>query len=174
MDRRAATARWAVASLSLLLGACASIGPLATAQMPLTLAGTVRDANGPIADAEIHLTAYDDDRCVLVARSTAPPSDADRQTLRGCVRPRGEATTDEAGRYTFANVPPGPYDVMITWTLRPGQPVPNDPVFQQGPYAIVIVTNRDGTWTVTARSEIVALPDHWDAIQDLTFQPPAR
>jgi hypothetical protein len=103
-----------------------------------------------------------------------PPSQEDRQALRECVRPLGEAVTDEAGRYTFANVRPGSYDVTITWTLRAGQPVPSDPVFQQGPYAVVIVRNREGTWTVTARSEVVALPDQWHTLQDFTFQPPAR
>ena len=164
--------RWTAACLIVLLGGCGRLAPLATAPMPLTLAGTVRDAGGPIAGAQVQLTAYENDRCVLLARIAAPQSEQDRQALRACVRPLGEATTDEAGRYTFANVHPGSYDVTITWTLRPGQPVPNDPVFQQGPYAIVIVTNRNGTWTVTARSEIAALPDQWHAIQDFTFQPP--
>ena len=64
--------------------------------------------------------------------------------------------------------------MTITWTLRSGQAVPPDPIFQQGAYAVVIVRNREGTWTVTARSEIVALPDRWDALQDFAFQPPAR
>jgi hypothetical protein len=156
----------------LLLGACSGTGPLATARMPLTLAGTVRDADGPIVGAHVQLTAYQGERCVQLAQSPTPPSDADQQALRACVNPLGEATTDEAGRYTFANVPPGSYDVAIVWTLRSSQPVPADPVFLQGPYAIVIVRNPDATWTVAARSEIISLPDQWAAIQDFTFQPP--
>jgi hypothetical protein len=157
-----------------LLGGCGSLAPLATAPMPATLAGTVRDAGGPIVAARVRLTAYEDDRCVALARSAASPSEEDRQALRECARPFGEAVSDEAGRYTFANVRPGSYDVTIAWTLRPGQAVPGDPIFQQGAYAVVIVRNREGTWSVTARSEIVALPDRWDAIQDFTLQPPAR
>ena len=152
-----------------LVVACGCVAP---SPMPLTVAGTVRDANGPIAEADVRLTAYENDRCVQLARSAASPSKEDREALRVCARSLGEANTDEAGRYTFANVSPGQYDITIIWTLRPGQVVPADPVFQQGQYAIVIVTNRDGTWTVTARSEIVALPDQWDTIQDFTFQPP--
>ena len=142
--------------------------------MPATLAGTVRDAGGPVAGARVRLTAYENDRCIALARSAVPPSQEERQALRACVRALDAVVSDEAGRYTFANVRPGSYDLTITWTLRPGQAVPADPIFQQGAYAIVIVRNRDGTWTVTARSEIVALPDQWDAIQDFTFQPPAR
>lgn len=165
---------WAAAGLTLLLGGCGSLAPLVTAPMPLTIAGTVRDADGPIVGARVQLTAYEDDRCVSLARSATPPPEPDRQTLRDCARPVGEAVADEAGRYTFANVRPGSYDVTITWALRPGQAVPGDPIFQQGAYAVVIVRNRDGTWTATARSEIVALPDQWDTVQDFTLQPPAR
>jgi hypothetical protein len=171
---RAVAAHVVAVSLTLLLGGCGSLGPLATAPMPLTLAGTVRDAGGPIAGAHVRLTAYEHDRCVALARSAAPPSEQDRQVLRECATPFGEAISDEAGRYTFANVRPAAYDLTITWALRPGQPVPADPIFQQGEYAVVIVRNREGTWTVTARSEIVALPDRWDTLQDFTFQPPAR
>jgi hypothetical protein len=159
------------ACLTLLLSACGSLGP---SPIPLTVAGTVHDADGPIAGAHVRLTAYENDRCVLLARSAAPPSQQDRQALRECARAVGEAVTDEAGRYAFANVRPGAYDVTITWTLRPDQAVPGDPIFDQGSYAVVIVRNRDETWTPTARSVIVALPDQWDAIQDFTFQPPAR
>jgi hypothetical protein len=172
---RVAIARCVAACLTLLLSACGSTGPLAQAPMPLTLAGTVRDTvGGPIAGAEVALTAYADDRCVRLAQSSAPPSDEDRQTLRSCMKLADTTATYEAGRYVFANVTPGSYDVAITWTLRPGQPVPRDPVFEQGDYAVVIVTNRDGTWTVTARSEIVALPGGWTALQDFMFQPPTR
>jgi len=164
--------RLAAACLTLLLGGCAGLAPLVTAPMPVTVAGTVRDASGPIVGARVQLTAYESDRCVALARSATPPSHEDRQALRECVRPLGEAVTDEDGRYAFANVRPGSFDVTIAWTLRAGQPVPSDPVFQQGAYAVVIVRNREGTWTVTARSEIVALPDQWHVLQDFAFQPP--
>ena len=169
----AAVACW-TACLTLLLSGCASLAPLVAAPMPVTVAGTVRDADGPIVGARIHLTAYQDDRCVALARSATPPAEQDRQALRECVRTGGEAVSDEAGRYTFANVRPGSYDVRITWTLGPGQPVPGHPVFLQGAYAVVIVRNQDATWAVTARSEIVALPDEWAKIQDFTFQSPGR
>lgn len=171
---RAVAVCWSAAGLALLLGGCGSLAPLASAPMPLAVAGTVRDANGPVAGARVQLTAYENDRCVLLARSAESPSEQDRQVLRDCARPVGEAVTDEAGRYTFANVHPGSHDVTVSWALRSGQAVPGDPIFQQGAYAVVIVRNRDGTWTVTARSAIVALPDQWDALQDFTFQPPAR
>ena len=166
-------AYWVAAGLTLLVGGCGGLGPRWTAPMPSTLAGTVRDAGGPIVGARVQLTTYEDDRCVTLARS-ATPSQEDRQVLRNCARPVGEAVSDEAGRYVFANVRPGSHDVTIAWTLRPGQPVPSDPIFQQGAFAVVIVRNREGTWSVTARSEIAALPDQWDALQDFTFQPPAR
>ena len=82
---------------TLLLGGCAILAPLATAPMPVTLAGTVRDAGGPIIGAHVRLTAYEDDRCVALARSAAPPSQEDRQALRECTRPLGEVVSDEAG-----------------------------------------------------------------------------
>ena len=164
---------WA-AGLTLLLGGCGGLGPLWTAPMPSTLAGTVRDAGGPIVGAHVQLTVYQDDRCVALARSVASPSGQDRQALRECAVPLADAVSDEAGRYTFASVRPGSHDVTIAWTLRPGQPVPSDPIFQQGAFAVVIVRNREGTWSVTARSEIAALPDQWDALQDFTFRPSAR
>ena len=173
INRRAAVACW-TACLALLLAGCASLAPLVTAPMPVTVAGTVRDAAGPIVGASIHLTAYQDERCVALARSATPPAEQDRQALRECVRAGGEAVSDEAGRYTFANVRPGSYDVMISWTLGQGQRVPVDPVFLQGAYAVVIVRNQDDTWVVTARSEIVTIPDEWATIQDFTIQSPGR
>ena len=162
------------ACLTLLLGGCGILAPLGTVPMPATLAGTVRDADGPIVGALVRLTAYQDDRCVALARSAESPSEQDQQALRACAVPLAEAVSDEAGRYTFANVRPGSYDLTVAWTLRPSQPVPSDPIFIQGAYAVVIVRYPEGTWSVTARSEIVALPDRWDALQDFTFQPPAR
>lgn len=171
---RRAAAGLLLGAMLALLGGCGSLPSLATAPIPLTLAGTVRDSGGPIVGAQVRLTAYEHERCVSLARSAARPTQEDREALRECVRMSGEAVTDEAGRYAFANVRPGSYDVTIVWTLRPGQPVPSDPVFQQGPFAMVIVRNREGTWTVTVRSEIVALPEQWDAIQDFAFQPPDR
>jgi hypothetical protein len=165
------TLGWAAAAITLLLSGCGSVSALAPAP-PLTIAGTVRDAGGPVVGARIQLTAYQDAHCIAVAQSAAPPSAPERQALRECARPGGEAVSDDAGRYTFANVRPGAYDLTITWALRPGQAVPAEPIFQQGAYAIVIVRNRDGTWTITARSEIVALPDQWSTIQDFTFRSP--
>jgi hypothetical protein len=163
-----------IGGATLLLVGCAGLAPLTSAPTPLTIAGTIRDAGGPVVGARVQLTAYQDDRCVQLARSAMPPSEPDRQALQECARPVGEAVTNEAGRYTFANVRPGSHDLTITWALRSGQAVPADPILQQGTYAVVIVRNPDGTWTITARSEIVALPDGWATIQDFAFQPPTR
>jgi hypothetical protein len=153
---------------------CGSLAELTSPATPRTIAGLFRDANGPITGAKVTLTAYQDAECVALARRTDPPSDDDRRALRACARPAAEAITGEAGTYTFPNVRPGSYDLTVVWLLRPGQPVPSDPVFTQDGFAVAIVTNSDGTWTVTARSEILTLSGEGDVIQDFAFRPPEQ
>ncbi|MFN8634176.1 MAG: hypothetical protein U0893_09995 [Chloroflexota bacterium] len=174
--------RWGINPLAVLLmlllapelgGGCGAVSALTGSSGPRTIAGTLRDDRGPVQDAHVTLVTFESDRCVEIARSVRPPTDQDRQELAQCTREVGATTTNSAGAYTFPNVPPGAYVVQLVWQLRPGQPVPSTPVFKQGEYAIAIVTNSDGTWTVTAVSEIVALSGQENVFRDLAYQPPA-
>jgi len=181
MECRAPSARWIAAFLvvplvlvMLLANGCASFASLTSAPLASTVTGRVSGPGGPIAGAQVTLTAYQNDRCVALARSTDAPSDRERRDLLGCISTAGAAISNDAGIYTFTNVRPGSYDLRITWALRQNEPVPSLPVFQQGEYVVAIVSNSDGTWTATAVSEIVTLSGQEDVVKDLTFHPPDR
>jgi hypothetical protein len=173
MESRESSCRWLAALLLVLLvTGCNSLAPLTGASALSTISGRVSTASGPIPDAAVELTVYQHDRCVALARSTSPPSDQEQQALTACTSKLGTTHTNEAGTYVFPNVRPGSYDLKITWTLRQDEPVPPIPVFEQGDYVIVIVSKSDGTWTVTAVSEIVTLSSQQGVVKDFTFRPP--
>jgi uncharacterized Rmd1/YagE family protein len=101
--------------------------------------GKLNDANGPIANANVTLNAFADEKCVKLFLSHKY-SEKVVQQLEECMTDIGPVKPDENGVYRFENLKPGHYALVVAWNLSPKLKKPIM-AFQKGDFVISYFEN---------------------------------
>jgi hypothetical protein len=91
------------------------------------IAGTIRDANGPVQGAVVRLQFFPTTVCRDLGASTRELTPAERDEFARCAGDIAPITTDASGAYSFAGLAPGWYSMSVRWTIdqKPAVAAPN-------------------------------------------------
>jgi hypothetical protein len=110
--------------------------------------GTLRDADGPINDAEIYLQYFEDEKCAKLFKSRDyDPYDEKsvnqlKERLKQCSHDLGPIKPDEQGHYQFEGIKPGWYAMRFLWNIhqKPKEPMA---YFEQNGFIVGYSSEKD-------------------------------
>jgi hypothetical protein len=116
--------------------------------MTFRIMGTLRDADGPINDAEIYLQYFEDEKCAKLFKSRDyNPYDEKavnelKERLKKCSHDLAPIKPDEQGRYQFEETKPGWYAIRFLWNIhqKPKEPMA---YFEQNGFIIGYSSEKD-------------------------------
>ena len=79
------------------------------------ISGSLSDSGGPITNAAVYLNRLKDKPCMRLFESRQKPSEKTLQKIRACVTDIGPIRPDSRGVYTFTNLSPGYYALVVSW-----------------------------------------------------------
>jgi hypothetical protein len=130
------------------------------------ISGKLSDSGGPIVDAAVYLNHLKDKACVRLFESRQKPSEKTLQKIKACVTDIGPIQPDSDGVYTFTNVSPGYYALVVSWhtTEEFKKPVL---AFRKGEF--VVSYFKGTTYNIVATSKVFYFTGTMDKVKDFDF-----
>lgn len=123
-------------------------GDIALHAQATVLSGLVVGPDGPLAGAEVSLTAFSDKACLDLANKKEP-SQAEKDQLAACRKEKIRSIKTQAGgRFQIPDLPPAWYAIVITWTSSSRPPCGGFDLFSD--YLVASYLRNDGTVVITA------------------------
>lgn len=122
-----------------------------------TIAGTLANSRGPLQNAEVLLKVYKDENCMKLGKQQNLSPEQDAQ-FKQCRQQVSTSNSDAQGKYSFANVADGWYDITVNWITK-DDPLPANPMwkplflYREADFLITFIAAKDGSFHMLAVGE---------------------
>ena len=88
----------------------------APARVTYSISGKILTPPGPVQGAGVHLIAFSDEACAKLDNKQTLSAD-EKKRRQECGKQTAEMKTNEKGEYTFDDIKPGWYKLLIGWQV---------------------------------------------------------